>query len=113
MENLPVGTCYGALLHGYPGFSLAAAIRRIGSASAALIGSLAPVLTIGFGWLLLGEAISIMQLGGVVLVVGGVLKVQKSVNVATPDGFEVAIFLILLLLIFKRGCHLADNVSQR
>lgn len=69
-----------------PVFALAAAIRRVGSAPAALIGSIGPVLTIGFGWLLLGEAISIMQLGGAALVVGGILIVGGGRKQRTSRG---------------------------
>lgn len=55
-----------------PVLALAAAIRRIGSSPAALISSLGPVLTIFFGWLILNEAISLLQIGGTLLVIGGI-----------------------------------------
>jgi drug/metabolite transporter (DMT)-like permease len=50
----------------------AEAIRRVGASTAALVGTLGPVLTIFFAWLLLGEQLSIWQIGGTALVVGGV-----------------------------------------
>jgi drug/metabolite transporter (DMT)-like permease len=61
-----------------PVFAQAAAIRRIGSGSAALIGTLGPMLTILFGWWLLGEAISIAQIIGSALVVSGVILVGRG-----------------------------------
>jgi len=61
-----------------PVFALAAAIKRIGSAPAALIGSLGPIMTIGFGWWLLNESISTMQIGGAFLVVAGALIVSNG-----------------------------------
>jgi drug/metabolite transporter (DMT)-like permease len=55
-----------------------AAIRRIGSARAVLIGTLGPVLTIFFGWWLLAEPISAAQLAGAGLVLAGVLLVSRK-----------------------------------
>ena len=60
-----------------PVFMQSAAIRRIGSAQAALIGMLGPVLTIFFGWLLLDESISVAQMAGTALVIAGVLLVSR------------------------------------
>ena len=63
-----------------PVFMLAAAIRHIGSTTAALIGTLGPVLTVVFSWWLLDEPISLAQMAGTTLVLGGVLLVSaKSV----------------------------------
>lgn len=61
-----------------PVLALAAAIKRIGSAPAALIGSLGPILTIGLGWWLLDESISPIQIGGALLVVSGVILVGNG-----------------------------------
>ena len=61
-----------------PVFAQAAAIRRIGSGPAALIGTLGPMLTILFGWWLLGEAISTAQMVGAALVVAGVMLVGRG-----------------------------------
>lgn len=60
-----------------PVFALSAAIRRIGASRAALIGTLGPLLTIAFGWWLLDETISAMQIGGAALVIAGVLLASR------------------------------------
>ncbi|MBL8393190.1 MAG: DMT family transporter [Candidatus Accumulibacter sp.] len=60
-----------------PVFMQSAAIRRIGSAKAVLIGTLGPMLTILFGWWLLSEPISTAQLAGAGLVLAGVLLVSR------------------------------------
>ena len=60
-----------------PVFMLSAAIRRIGSAKAVLIGSLGPVLTIFFSWWLLDEPLSFHQMAGAGLVLAGVLLVSR------------------------------------
>ena len=60
-----------------PVFALSAAIRRLGAPSTALIGSSGPLLTILFGWWLLHEPISMAQLGGMLLVAGGVMLISK------------------------------------
>ncbi|WP_316348169.1 DMT family transporter [Desulfuromonas acetoxidans] len=61
-----------------PVLTLAAAVRRIGSSPAALISSLGPVLTIFFSWLILDEAVSLLQMGGTLLVIGGIWLVGKK-----------------------------------
>ena len=61
----------------FPVFMLSAAIRRIGAARTVLIGTIGPVLTIFFGWCLLGEPLSAEQLGGAVLVLAGVWLVSR------------------------------------
>lgn len=60
-----------------PVFWQSAAIRRIGAARAVLIGTLGPMLTIFFAWLLLEEPVSLAQLGGAGLVLAGVLLVTR------------------------------------
>ncbi len=60
-----------------PVFMTSAAIRRIGTAKVVLIGTLGPMLTIFFGWWLLGEAISLAQIAGAGLVLAGVLLVSR------------------------------------
>jgi drug/metabolite transporter (DMT)-like permease len=42
-----------------------------------LIGTLGPILTILFGWLLLSEPVSLAQLAGAGLVLAGVLLVSR------------------------------------
>ncbi len=61
-----------------PVFMNSAAIRRIGSAKAVLIGTLGPVLTIFFGWWLLDEALSLAQLAGAALVLAGVMLASSQ-----------------------------------
>jgi drug/metabolite transporter (DMT)-like permease len=53
------------------------AVKMIGSARTVLIGTLGPMLTIVFAGFLLGEPISVVQMLGAVLVLGGVLMVSK------------------------------------
>lgn len=59
-----------------PVFWQSAALRLIGSARTVLIGTLGPILTIVFAWLLLSEPISLAQLAGAGLVLAGVLLVS-------------------------------------
>lgn len=61
-----------------PVFLLSYAIRRIGSGSASLIGSVGPVSTIFMAWLFLGEHISLLQIAGSALVLAGVLVVSMN-----------------------------------
>jgi drug/metabolite transporter (DMT)-like permease len=60
-----------------PVFAQSAAIRRIGAGQASLFGMVGPILTIGFGWWLLSESISVAQMGGAALVVMGILIVSR------------------------------------
>ena len=52
------------------------AIRAMGSSRAALIGTIGPILTIGLGAILLGEAITWLQIAGALLVMCGVALVS-------------------------------------
>ena len=61
-----------------PVFLLSFAIRRIGSGSASLIGSVGPVSTIYMAYVFLHERISILQIAGSVLVLAGVLVISLS-----------------------------------
>ncbi len=60
-----------------PVFAQSAAIRRIGAGHASLVSMVGPMLTIGFGWWLLDEGISLAQMGGAALVVIGILIVSR------------------------------------
>ena len=60
-----------------PVFALSAAIRRIGAGPASLFGMVGPILTIGFGWWLLGEPVSAEQSIGAIFVVLGILIVSR------------------------------------
>ncbi len=55
-----------------PIYFQAEAIRCIGVATASLVSTLGPVLTLGLSWLILGESLSIWQLVGASFVVAGV-----------------------------------------
>ncbi len=61
-----------------PVFLLSYAIRRIGSGSASLIGSIGPVSTIGMAYVFLGEQLSLLKMIGSALVLAGVLIVSIS-----------------------------------
>ena len=55
-----------------PIWLMAKAVERLGAGQTAAIGTLGPVLTIVFGWFILSEPFSLLQLLGLTLVVGGV-----------------------------------------
>jgi drug/metabolite transporter (DMT)-like permease len=61
-----------------PVFLLSLAIRRIGAGTASLIGSVGPVSTIYLAYAFLGEDVSLLQLAGSALVLGGVLVVSTG-----------------------------------
>jgi drug/metabolite transporter (DMT)-like permease len=61
-----------------PVFLLSFAIRRIGSGSASLIGSMGPASTIYMAYLFLNERISMLQIAGSVLVLAGVLIISLN-----------------------------------
>src|ERR1035437_2746602 len=61
-----------------PVFLLSYAIRRIGSGSASLIGSIGPVSTIYLAYLFLNESISLLQIAGSSLVLAGVLVISLN-----------------------------------
>jgi drug/metabolite transporter (DMT)-like permease len=72
-----LGAAMGLFSTVVPVFALTAAIRRIGSGQAALVGMVGPLLTIFFAWLLLDEGFSTAQVVGVTLVVAGVAAVTR------------------------------------
>jgi drug/metabolite transporter (DMT)-like permease len=61
-----------------PVFLLSYAIRRIGSGSASLIGSIGPVSTIYLAYLFLNEQVSLLQVAGSSLVLAGVLMISLN-----------------------------------
>lgn len=80
VQPLPIygyGLAMALLSTVIPVFAQSAAIRRIGSGRAALIGTVGPLMTIAFGWWLLGESISTWQIAGAALVVAGVVLVSR------------------------------------
>jgi len=72
-----LGAAMGLFSTVVPVFAQSAAIRRIGSGQAALVGMVGPLLTIVFAWLLLDEGFSTAQMAGVVLVIAGVATVSR------------------------------------
>ena len=62
---------------GLAGVCLSLAIRYIGAGRAALIGCVGPLLTIFFGYWLLDEGITPIQVIGALLVIAGVLVVGR------------------------------------
>ncbi len=61
-----------------PVFLLSYAIRRIGSSSSSLIGSMGPVVTIALAYVFLNEEISLLQIAGTILVLAGVLTISLN-----------------------------------
>ena len=61
-----------------PTWMIAESIRRIGASTASLVGSLGPIFTIGFGAMLLGERVNLLQMVGVALVLTGVVLVSRN-----------------------------------
>ena len=61
-----------------PVFLLSFAIRRIGSGSASLIGTIGPVSTIYLAYVVLSENISLLQIAGSSLVLGGVIIISMN-----------------------------------
>ena len=73
-----LGAAMGVFSTVLPVFAQSAAIRRIGSGPAALVGMVGPLLTIAFAWLLLGEGFSVAQMIGAALVIAGVATVSRK-----------------------------------
>ena len=57
---------------GLPIFLTVEAIRRAGASRVSIAGSIGPIVTIGLGHIFLGEPITLMQVTGAALVLGGV-----------------------------------------
>jgi drug/metabolite transporter (DMT)-like permease len=66
-----------------PIWLMAEGIKRIGANQVAMISAIGPVLTIFFGWSILGEAVTPVQIVGAALVLAGVLLVSLKVETAT------------------------------
>ncbi len=60
-----------------PVFAQSAAIRRLGAGRSSMFTMVGPLLTIGFGWWLLNEQVSMEQMIGAALVVLGILIVSR------------------------------------
>ena len=61
-----------------PIYWLSLAIARLGASQTAALGNLGPVLTVFASWLLLGEPLSVFQLGGLALVILGVSRLKPK-----------------------------------
>lgn len=61
-----------------PSFLVSAAIQRLGASTFSIFGSLGPVSTIILAYLFLGEQITLTQLLGMFVVIGGVAFVSKK-----------------------------------
>lgn len=72
-----------------PVWWLSLAIQRMGAGQAAAVGTLGPVLTVFAAWLLLGEALSLLQLAGLALVMFGVTRLKPK-QAASPDDIRAA-----------------------
>ena len=60
-----------------PVFAQSVAIRSLGAGRTSLFGMVGPLLTIGFGWWLLDESISLAPMAGAALVLLGILMVSR------------------------------------
>lgn len=81
--NLPAevwlhGSLMALLSTVLPIYWMALAVQRMGASHAALFGNLGPVLTLLAAWALLGEAITLYQIGGLALVLLGVSRLSAG-----------------------------------
>lgn len=72
------GLAMAAIATVIPVFAQSAAIRHLGAGQASLYAMIGPMLTIGFGWQLLDEPISLHQIAGAALVVAGIAVVSRK-----------------------------------
>lgn len=77
---LGLGAAMALLSTVIPVFAQSAAIRRLGSGDAALVGMVGPLLTIAFAAWLLDESMSLLQIAGMALVVGGIALCAQPVE---------------------------------
>lgn len=61
-----------------PIWLVAEAVRRLGAPTASMFGSLGPVFTIFLAWLVLGEPVNAMQIGGAAIVIVAVSRLTRS-----------------------------------
>lgn len=61
-----------------PSFMMSAGVRRIGSARAGAVGMIGPVATVAIAAGILGETVSLLQIAGLCIVLGGVYRLHKS-----------------------------------
>ena len=65
-----------------PIWLMAEGVKRIGANQVSMISAIGPVITIYFGWLILNEPITPVQIAGALLVLAGVLLVSLKVEAA-------------------------------
>ena len=63
-----------------PIWLMAEGIKRIGANQVSMISAIGPVITIYFGWLILNEPITPVQIAGALLVLAGVLLVSLKIE---------------------------------
>jgi drug/metabolite transporter (DMT)-like permease len=87
MKIYVYGLCLAVFSTAVPVWMMAEALKRIGASDASMIGSVGPVLTIFLGALFLGEPISLLQLVGAALVLGGVAMISlgRAPGAKTPE----------------------------
>jgi drug/metabolite transporter (DMT)-like permease len=66
-----------------PLWLMAEGLKRIGANQVSLVGCVGPLATMAFAWMFLGETVTLVQLGGAALVLGGVLIITLKPQV-TP-----------------------------
>jgi drug/metabolite transporter (DMT)-like permease len=73
-----------------PIFMTSKAIQMVGAAKVSMIGAVGPVATIFFGWLFLGEDVTVLQMVGAALVLSGVILVARKPAPTKPSLKEAA-----------------------
>jgi drug/metabolite transporter (DMT)-like permease len=85
------GALMAVLSTALPIYWLSLAIQRLGATQAAAVGSLGPVLTVFAAWLLLDEALTLFQLGGLALVMFGIARLKPAAPAAPPAAVGKAV----------------------
>lgn len=65
-----------------PLWLMAEGLKRIGANQLSLVGCIGPMATLAFAWAFLGEAVTLLQFAGAVLVLGGVLIISVKPQAA-------------------------------
>lgn len=60
-------------------------IRRLGPARAAIASTTEPVFTILLSWLVLGERLTVLQMAGAALVIGGIMLAERATSFSDAD----------------------------
>jgi drug/metabolite transporter (DMT)-like permease len=61
-----------------PAFMMSAGVRKVGSATAGVLGMIGPVATMGIATAFLGEPLSVLQMVGLLIVITGVYRVHTQ-----------------------------------